>query len=168
MIVPAGAFRGGFAAVATVVLCAAFAGGAAADGNMIRLDIYRPENNGLMNAIPCIITISGDAKGAFCHQVIRAEPNKRLSGGKATVLLGGDRVLCEVNPSNTIRAFTPRALRPDGFTPEAPSWAATSFTPLARPGQTAELGIVPKTRGKAYPGGWLVFQEPHAATRKRE
>ena len=56
---------------------------------MIRVDIYRPENNGLMNSIGCIVTISGDPPGASCHDVIRGAENKVLSGGKTTVLLGG-------------------------------------------------------------------------------
>ncbi len=145
----------------------AFAGrGAAADGGMIRVDIYRPENNGLMNSIGCIITIAGDPNGASCHEVIRGEENKVISGGKTTVLLGGDRVICELNPSNSIQAFTPRAMRPDGLTPEARTWAPTTLMPRARPGETVELGVVPKSRRSSYVGGWLLRQEPHATTKK--
>lgn len=154
------------AAAATVVLLGALAGDAAADGEMIRVDIYRPENNGLMNLIACIITISGDAKGSVCHQVIRGPASKGISGGKATVLLGGDRVICEINSSNSIQAFTPRSMRPDGITPDARGWAPTTISPHAKPGQTIELGIVPKARRRTYTGGWLVRQEPHATTEK--
>jgi hypothetical protein len=145
----------------------AFAGrGDAADGGMVYVDIYRPENNGLMNSIGCIITITGDPNGVFCHEVIRGEENKGISGGKTTVLLGGDRVICELNPSNSIQAFTPRAMRPDGLTPGARSWAPSTLTPRARPGEAVELGVVPKSRGSTYLGGWLLRQEPHATTKK--
>jgi len=137
-----------------------------ADGKMVRVDILRAASKGPLNAVPCIVTITGEAKGAVCHEVIRAEANKSLSGGKATVLLGGDRVICEINASNAIQAVTPRALRPEGFAPEARSWAPTTLTPRARSGQTVELAIVPKTRGRTYVGGWLVRQEPHATTAK--
>jgi hypothetical protein len=152
--------------LAAILTLATVSGSAAADGGLIRVDIYRPQSKGPMNAVPCIITIAGDAKGSVCHEVIRAEKNKSLSGGKATVLLGGDRVICELNPSNSIQAFTPRALRPDGFTPGARSWTPTTLAPRARPGQTIEVGIVPKSRGRTAVGGWLVRQEPHATTQK--
>ncbi|HEY6477987.1 MAG TPA: hypothetical protein VI456_15525 [Polyangia bacterium] len=146
----------------------AFAGRSdAADGGMIHVDIYRPESNGLMNSIACIITIAGDPPSGFCHEVIRGAENKGISGGTTTVLLGGDRVICEVKSSTSVQAFTPRALRPDGATPDARSWAATTLAPRAAPGQTVELGIIPKSRGSTYIGGWLVRQEPHAVTRKR-
>jgi len=151
---------------ATLML--ATASGGAADGTMVRVDIYRAGSNGLMNSIPCIITITGEAKGTVCHAVIRGAENKGLSGGKATVLLGGDRVICELNPSNGIQVFTPRALRPEGFMPEARSWAPTTLAPRARAGQTIEVGIVPKSRGSAYVGGWLVRQEPHTKTAKHD
>lgn len=156
--------RGGLV-VATVISLGATSVGWAG-GALVRVDIYRAASKGAMNAVPSIITITGDAKGAVCHEVIRAEPNKNLSGGKATVLLGGDRVICELNPSNGIQAFTPRALRPDGFTPDARSWAAATFVPRARPGQEVQLGILPKTRGRSYAGGWLVRQEPRATPAK--
>jgi len=161
--------RGSGLLVATALLLGGTSFGLAQDriGEMVRVDIYRAASKGAMNAVPCIITITGDAKGAVCHEVIRAEANKNLSGGKATVLLGGDRVICELNPSNGIQAVTPRALRPDGFTPEARSWAPTTFSPRARPGQTVELGLVPKTHGRTYAGGWVVRPEPHATTPKR-
>jgi len=161
--------RGTGLLVATALLLGGTSFGLAQDriGEMVRVDIYRAASKGAMNAVPCIITITGDAKGAVCHEVIRAEANKNLSGGKATVLLGGDRVICELNPSNGIQAVTPRALRPDGFTPEARSWAPTTFSPRARPGQTVELGLVPKTHGRTYAGGWVVRPEPHATTPKR-
>jgi hypothetical protein len=146
----------------------AFAGrGDAADARLIRVDIYRPENNGLMNSIGCIVTLSGDPPGGSCHDVVRGAENKGLSGGTSTVLLGGDRVVCEIKPGTSVQVFTPRALRPDGSTPESRSWEPTTLTPRARPGETAELGVVPKTRGSTYLGGWLLYQEPHAATSKR-
>jgi hypothetical protein len=133
---------------------------------MIQVDIYRPENNGLMNVIGCVIAVSSDATGSFCHQVIRGEANKGISGGTSTVLLGGDRVICEINPSSSIKAFTPRGMRPDASA-ESPSWGATTLTPRARAGETVEVGIVPKARGSTYVGGWVVRQEPHATTDKR-
>jgi hypothetical protein len=138
--------------------------GAGADAGLVRVDISRAGSDGPMNGVACIITITGEAKGAVCHEVIRAEANKQLSGGKATVLLAGDRVICELHPSNGIQAFTPRALRPDGLAPGASAWAPTTFTPRARAGQTVELGIVPKRRGSTYLGGWLVRREPRART----
>ncbi|HLK88262.1 MAG TPA: hypothetical protein VKZ18_00130 [Polyangia bacterium] len=133
---------------------------------MIRVDIYRPEQKGVLSSIACIITITGDPPGGFCHEVTRGEANKSISGGTATVLLGGDRVVCELRPGASIQAFTPRSLRPDGVTPDAGSWAPTALTPRARPGQSVEVGIVPKSRGRSYAGGWLVRQEPHATTAK--
>jgi hypothetical protein len=154
------------AAAFSTVLAAARAGGAS-DGPRVRVDIYRPENAGLMNSIACIITIAGDPPGGFCHQVKRGKANKSISGGSATVLLGGDRVVCEIKPGTSIQAFTPRALRPDQVAPEAESWAATTLAPSGRPGQTVEVGIVPQGRGSDYLGGWVVRQEPHAATLKR-
>jgi hypothetical protein len=145
-----------------------FAGrGDAADPGMVRVDIFRPENNGLMNSIGCILTIAGDPSGGFCHEVIRGEAQRQLSGGTTTVLLGGDRVLCEIKPGVSIQAFTPRALRADGFAPDGRSWAATTLAPRGRPGETVEVGVVPKSRGSTYLGGWLLSQEPHAATVKR-
>ena len=141
--------------------------GGAADPGMVRVDIYRPENNGLMNSIGCLITIAGDPAGGFCHQVIRGQANRQISGGTTTVLLGGNRVICEIKPGVSVQAFTPPALRGDAYTPEAPSWAATTLAPHARPGETIEVGIVPKSRGSRYLGGWQLRQEPHALTEKR-
>lgn len=141
--------------------------GDAADPGMVRVDIYRPENNGLMNSIGCIITLAGDPGGGFCHEVIRGEENRQMTGGTTTVLLGGDRVICEIKPGVSVQAFTPRALRADGYTPDARSWAATTLAPRARADETVEVGVVPKSRGSTYVGGWLLRQEPHAATQKR-
>lgn len=141
--------------------------GSAADPGMVRVDIYRPENHGLMSSIGCLITIAGDPRAGFCHDVIRGPANRQMSGGTTTVLLSGDRVVCEIKPGVSIQAFTPRALRPDGYTPDARSWAATNLAPRARPGETVEVGVVPKGRGCAYVGGWLLIQEQHAATQKR-
>jgi hypothetical protein len=146
----------------------AFAGPVgSADSGMVRVDLYRPENNGLLNSIGCLITIEGDPGGGFCHDVIRGQQNRQISGGTTTVLLGGDRVVCEIKPGASVQAFTPRALRPDGASPESRSWAATTLAPRARPGETVEVGLVPKIRGSTYLGGWLLHQEPHAATLKR-
>jgi hypothetical protein len=164
MKIVAGRLVGGLLAASLTLATAS--GGSAADGGMIRVDIYRVASKGPMNTVPCIITISGDAKGAVCHEVIRAEANKSLSGGKSTVLLGGDRVICEIDRSNSIQVVTPRALRPESVTPEARSWAQATFAPRARPGQTVELGVVPKMHGRTYAGGWLVRQEPHVSTEK--
>ena len=141
--------------------------GDAADPGMVRVDLYRPENDGVMNSIGCLITIAGDPGGGFCHGVIRGEANRQLSGGITTVLLGGDRVVCEIKPGVSIQAFTPRALRADGYTPDGRSWAATTLAPHARAGATVEVGLVPKSRGSTYVGGWVLSQEPHAATLKR-
>jgi len=154
------------AAVFSTVL--AFAGpGVAADPGMVRVDIYRPENDGLMNSIGCLITVAGDPRGGFCHDVIRGEANRQMSGGTTTVLLGGDRVVCEIKPGVSLQAFTPRALRPDGATPDARSWTATTLAPRARPGEMVEVGVAPKRRGSAYLGGWVLIKKPHAATLKR-
>ena len=141
--------------------------GDAADPGMVRVDIYRPENSGLMSSVGCLITIVGDPRAGFCHDVIRGGANRQISGGTTTVLLGGDRVVCEIRPSGSIQAFTPRAMRPDGSAADAGSWAATTLAPRARPGETVEVGVVPKRRGSTYLGGWLLVQEPHAATLKR-
>ncbi len=163
------AVRRPFLALAVAFSAAlAFAGrGDAADTGMIRVDIYRPENTGLLNSIGCIVTISGDPPGGSCHDVIRGAANKSLSGGTSTVLLGGDRVVCEIKPGASVQVFTPRALRPDGITPESRSWEPTTLTPRARPRETVELGVLPKSRGSTSLGGWLLRQEPHAATSKR-
>src|SRR5579871_6369224 len=83
--------------------------GDAAEGAMVRVDIYRPPSKGLMNSITCIITITGDPPGGFCHEVVRGEANKGIPAGSATVLLGGDRVVCELPPGSSIQAFTPRS-----------------------------------------------------------
>jgi hypothetical protein len=153
------------AALSAVVAFARSSG--AADRARVRVDIYRPEGSGLMNSIGCIITIAGDPPGGFCREVTRGKANRNISGGSATVLLGGDRVICEIKPGTSIQAFTPRSLRPDQVTPDAPSWAATTLAPRARPGQTVEVGVVPQSRGSRYLGGWLLRQEPHAATLRR-
>ena len=146
----------------------AFAGpGVAADPGMVRVDIYRPENDGLMSSVGCLITIAGDSRAGFCHDVIRGEANRQISGGTTTVLLGGDRVVCEITPGISIQAFTPRALRADRYAPDARSWAATPLAPHGRPGETVEVGLVPKRRGSTYVGGWVLSQEPHAATLRR-
>jgi hypothetical protein len=137
------------------------------DPGMVRVDILRPENKGLMNSIGCIITVAGDPGGGFCHDVVRGQAQRQMSGGTTTVLLGGDRVICEIKPGVSIQAFTPRALRADGYTPDARSWAATTLAPHARAGETVEVGVVAKSRGSTYLGGWLLRQEPHAATSKR-
>jgi hypothetical protein len=158
------------AAAFAAVLAFAGSGDAAdpaADPGMVRVDIYRPENNSLMNSIGCLITIAGDPAGGFCHEVVRGEANRQMSGGTTTVLLGGDRVICEIKPGVSVQAFTPRALRPDGASPESRSWAARTLEPHARAGEAVEVGVVPKTRGRTYLGGWLLVQEPHAATQKR-
>lgn len=141
--------------------------GGAADPGMVRVDIYRPEDSGLMNSIGCIITIAGDPGGGFCHDVTRGTATRQISGGTATVLLGGDRVICELKPGVSIQAFTPRGLRADSYAPDARSWAATTLAPRGRAGETVEVGVVPKRRGSTYLGGWLLIQEPHAATVKR-
>jgi len=154
------------AAVFSTVL--AFAGpGVAADPRMVRVDIYRPENDGLMSSIGCLITIAGDSRAGFCHDVIRGEANRQISGGTTTVLLGGDRVICEITSGVSIQAFTPRAMRPDASTPDGRTWAATTLAPRARAGETVEVGVLPKRRGSTYVGGWLLNQEAHAATDKR-
>jgi hypothetical protein len=134
---------------------------------MVRVDIYRPENDGLMNSIGCIITIAGDRGNGFCHDVVRGQTQRQMSGGTTTVLLGGDRVLCEIKPGVSIQASTPRALRPDGYTPDATSWATTTLVPRARAGEAVQVGVAPKSRGSTYLGGWLLRQETHGATPKR-
>jgi hypothetical protein len=138
----------------------------AADPGMVRVEIYRPENNGPMNSIGCIITLAGPG-GGFCHDVVRGQAQRQMSGGTTTVLLGGDRVLCEIKPGVSIQAFTPRALRSEEYRPDAKSWRATTLAPHARAGETIQLGVAPKSRGSTYLGGWLLRQEPQAATEKR-
>jgi hypothetical protein len=130
--------------------------GEAADPGMVRVDIHRPANDGLMSSIGCIITIAGDPGGGFCHDVVRGEANRQVSGGTTTVLLGGDRVTCEIKPGVSVQAFTPRALRGDGYSPDAPTWQATILTPKVHPGEALELTLVPKTKRRAYVGGWLL------------
>jgi hypothetical protein len=138
-----------------------------ADPGMVRVDIHRAENDGLMNSIGCIITIVGDPGGGFCHAVVRGQANRQMSGGTTTVLLGGDRVTCEIKPGVSIQVFTPRALRSEGYRPDAKSWAPTTLAPHARAGETVDVGVAPNSRGSTYLGGWVLHQEPHAATPKR-
>jgi hypothetical protein len=161
-------FRGGSAAALAFAIFVASKGVAAEDGG-VRIEIDRPESNGLMNLVPCIIEIVGDAKGAVCHEVRHLGGSQTPSHGGRSVLLGGDRVTCKLGPSNSIQAFTPRAMRPPGYAVGArSSWRATTWTPRARPGETVDLVLVPKSRGSTYAGGWLLHRRDQAAAPESE
>jgi hypothetical protein len=152
-------------AFSTVV---AFAGrGDAADPGMVHVQIFRPGNNGPMNSIGCIITIAGDRGSGFCHDVVRGQANRQISGGTTTVLLGGDSVTCEIKPGVSLQAFTPRAMRPEEYRPDAKSWAPTKLTLHARAGETVGLGLAPKSSGTTYLGGWVLYPVSTAETPKR-
>lgn len=151
-----------------VAILSTFASGdvGAAEGGMVKVEIYRPESDGLMNLVPCAIMIIGDPKGA-CHEVVRG-PNKYIGDDKTTMLLGGDRVTCEITSSNSIQAFTPPALRPIGYASAVNSWEATRLAPRSRPGETASLLLVPKSQGSTYVGGWWLRQTKLMPGRKRD
>ncbi len=128
-----------------------------------KIEIVRPASKGAMNSVPAVITLRGAPKGTACQEVVRAPENRALTGGKATVLLGGDRVVCPVVPDGTIEAFTPRAMRPSGFTPDAGAWDATRLT-LRKTTSTGQVTLLPKTKGSTFLGGWR-FSEPAATKR---
>ena len=156
------------AAAVTLSTVVAFAGpGDAADRGMVHVQIIRPENNGLMNSVGCLITVAGGREGGFCHDVDRGQANRKMSGGTTTVLLGGDHVTCEIKPGVSIQAFTPRAMRSEGYRPDAKSWAPTTLAIHARAGDTVGVGVVPKSRGTTYLGGWDLDLVSTAETTKR-
>jgi hypothetical protein len=131
-------------------------GPAGADPAGRTIEIVRPASKGAMNSVPAIITLRDVPKGTACREVVRAPENRTLTGGKTTVLLGGDRVVCPLVPDGTIEAFTPRAMRPAGFTPDAATWDATRLTP--RKTTSGPLTLVPKAKGTAFLGGWRLVE----------
>lgn len=125
---------------------------AAAETPGQKIEIVRPASKGAMNSVPAIITLRGAPKGTACEEVVRAPENRALTGGQTTVLLGGDRVLCPMVPDAAIEAFTPRAMRPTSFSPDATTWDATRLTP--RKSTAGQLTLLPKMKGSTFLGGW--------------
>jgi hypothetical protein len=141
------------------LLLAAAGGLAGAEGAPIKIQILRPADKGPISSVPCIITLRGAPKGAAtCDDVVRGPGNKTVSGGKTTVLLGGDRVTCTLPPDVTIEAFTPRALRPTEFTPDATTWEAARLSPRG----AGPISVTPQAKGRTLLGGWRLEQKGRA------
>ena len=142
--------------LAALLLVTGLGGDAGAERAALKIEIVRPADKGPVDSVPCVITLRGALKGAAaCDEVVRAPENKALSGGKTTVLLGGDRVTCTLPPDAAIEAFTPRALRPSAFSPDAATWEAARLSPRG----AAPITVTPKAKGRTFLGGWRLEQQ---------
>jgi hypothetical protein len=135
------------------------AGGTLWAGEPVRMEIVRPESNGLMNSVPAVVAFEGvwGANDVSCRKLTLGSGNHDGGDEPDTVLFGGDRVICIVpTPEVRIAVSTPRSRRPPGFSPASRSWDAARITPRFGNGQTVRLVVTPRSHGSAYVGGWLL------------
>jgi hypothetical protein len=126
-------------------------------GEPLRLEIFRPENNGLMNSVPAVVEL----ENAECAREIEGPVNRAPDEDRDTVLFGGDRVMCIVRAAEVrIAVSTPRRKRPPGFMPAARSWDTARLTRRFAAGQVIRMIVLPKSRGSSYVGGWTIQPAP--------
>jgi hypothetical protein len=132
-------------------------------GEPIRIEVLRPENDGLTNGVPAVVEIEGgtDVKNVTCAKMKKGSGRAEEDVGLKTVLLGGDRLICAGRvPAARVAVSTPRSMRPEGLSPSARSWDTTRMSPRFVEGHIARVLVLPRTRGSVAVGGWVLQAAP--------
>ena len=104
-----------------------------------KVEIERPENNGLVNIVLCTVTISD---------------------GQTRILSGGDQAVVSVRSGT----FWVMASSGNPYPYGSKEWRSPRVKLHANPGETLRLSVWPRSRGSTYVGGWNIRVGPVSET----
>ena len=105
--------------------------------NNCKIFIYRPENNGFINIVPCTV---------------------KCSSGRKAVLHGGENDIFVLEPGKY--SLTVTSANPYPEAKKDTDWESSPVEITVTNAQVMRIVVEPKSEGSAYVGGWVLQQQP--------
>jgi hypothetical protein len=122
------------------------------------ITVSRPENNGLMNLIPCWVNLDERThivSATVAHLGEKPQPTNWTSRGIR--LMGGDTAVLTVRPGGfSVRVKTDVPEQPPDYAAvrKPHVWRSPPLRLAVPEGKAARVAILPATKGSTYSGGW--------------
>jgi len=135
------------------------------ENNYSTIEIFREEDNGRMNMIPCIIDLSkvdttkGKETGVLSYFVSGADGKKknRMNKEGRLFLVGGDHAALKVEEGKyKIGVYTPTEYQGGYVSNNTETWRSNYLTIEFSGGKKFTLSVEPTAKDGEYDGGWKI------------